>query len=183
MKKLMIIALGMMLLACDKADKPASSADAPAPSAALATDASAQTRAPLSDLDKMLVGCYTFGYNAHGKPDHAVLKVSADQNALVMQMKNEDKQKLWDTPESLQVLPASSDGFEFFKVNALNINAADVLAVAAREDKVMALGYVRPELKQLGALDSEFIINVAGAVNTVYKVPCDDVPMDLTVPS
>ncbi len=180
MKKLIIIALGMMLLACDKTDESTPTATtAPTTTA----DSNAQAAVALSDLGKMLVGCYTFGYNAHGKPDYAVLKVSADQNALVMQMKNADKALLWDVPESLQVLPASSDGFEFFKVNALNINAADVLAVAAREDKVMALGYVRPELKQLGALDSEFIINVAGAVNTVYKVPCDDVPMDLTVPS
>lgn len=179
MKKLMIIALTVMLSACNKADEPAS-----APTAAAGTvNNSTQTTAVLSDLDKKLVGCYTFDNNEQGVPDYAMLKISIAQDALVMQMKNDDKAVLWDAPERLQTLPALSDGFEFFKVNAININAADVLAVAAREDKVMAIAHIRPELKQMGVLDSEFIINVAGAVNTIYQVPCDDVPMDLTVPS
>lgn len=171
MKKWMVVAFAVILLLACTEPKSESGGD----------EALAGVNQPmrLSDTHQALVGCYTFAYNQQSYPDYAMLKLSMVGDVLAMQMKNADANKPWDDAEDLQALPIG-DGFEFFKVNALDVAMTDIMAVAARPDAVMAIARISPQAQNIKGLDSDVIIHIAGAVNTIYQVACDDVPMDLT---
>lgn len=122
-------------------------------------------------IDERFVGCYAFN-----KTDYAVLKISYD-NGFFMQMKNNDKHNIWDNKEPMTI---SSNNSQFFGTNALNLDPKDVQQIIVRTDEIMAIGQVDDSLVALNpALDSQFVVNLAGAVNTIYSVVCDDVPMNL----
>lgn len=122
-------------------------------------------------IDERFVGCYAFN-----KTDYAVLKISYD-NGFFMQMKNNDKHNIWDNKEPMTI---SSNNSQFFGTNALNLDPTDVQTLIVRTDEIMAIGQVDDSLVALNpALDSQFVVNLAGAVNTIYSVVCDDVPMNL----
>lgn len=119
------------------------------------------------------VGCYVL---EKGVP--AQIKITKTNDQYTMQMK-EDSEKVWDTAEPL-TLAGVSDGFVHFNANALNVNANDVAEILVRPDGVMALAQLKPAVANINPhLDSDVVMSILGAVNTVYKVACDDVPLDL----
>lgn len=127
------------------------------------------TQADLA-ASEQFVGCYTFN-----KDDLAMIKISHD-NSFAMQMKNNDKNNVWDTKEPMVIDPT---GFEFFKVNTLDISQTNIQSVIKRTDDVMAIALLDKAFVNVKGLDSTFAVNLAGAVTTIYKVDCDDIPMDL----
>lgn len=161
-KRFIKVGLGLFIVttlsACDNAQPPQSAQ-------------SVTTSKPAVASDERFVGCYAFN-----KTDYAVLKISYD-NGFFMQMKNNDKHNIWDNKEPMTI---SSNNSQFFGTNALNLDPKDVQMLIVRTDEIMAIGQVDDSLVALNpALDSQFIVNLAGAVNTIYSVVCDDVPMNL----
>lgn len=119
------------------------------------------------------VGCYSIDKN-----QPAQIKISQEQNGFVMQMKEADGKQVWDQPEVLQQQTAEQ-GWQFFSTNAINLSKSDVLGVLARPDNVMAMAQVAQASANTNPmLDSPYVVHLLGAVNTIYQVPCDDVPID-----
>lgn len=120
------------------------------------------------------VGCY-----AVKKDIPAQIKIAKTNNQYTMQMK-ENSDKVWDDAEPLTAVGVA-DGFGNFNANALNVKEDDVAQILVRPDGVMALAQLKPAVANINPhLDSDVIMSLFGAVNTVYKVACDDVPVDLT---
>lgn len=120
------------------------------------------------------VGCY-----AVKKGIPAQIKIAHTNQQYTMQMK-ENNDKVWDNAEPLTAVGVA-DGFSHFGANALNVKASDVVEILVRPDGVMALAHLKPALANINPhLDSDVLMSLFGTVNTVYKVACDDVPLDLT---
>lgn len=119
-------------------------------------------------------GCYTISYD-----EPAQIKISKQQDKWVMQMKEGvGKRTVWDKPEPLDELKVSQ-GWEFFKVNMLDLDKKDVQAIIARADGMLALAKVHDAAKNTNPrLDSEYVVFIAQGSNTIYKVACDDKPVN-----
>lgn len=114
-----------------------------------------------------LVGCYSIE-----KDVPAQIRVSQENERFFMQM--QEKQGGWDTPELLNNGDISAD-WSYFSMNALGLNQSDMQMILARPDGVMALGLVKPALVGINPhMDSPFVINIFGAVNTIYQADCGD---------
>ncbi len=121
-------------------------------------------------------GCYTIK-----KDGPAQIKISQTDGKWVMQMKEpQSSDKVWDNPEAL-VLIDTQKAWEFFGVNALGLDRADVEAVLARPDNMMLLAKVKSASKNVNPLlDSEFVVYIFRGSNTIYPVACDETPIDFT---
>lgn len=117
-----------------------------------------------------LVGCYAITKNTS-----AQIKISHD-TGYAMQMKELDGSgQTWDKPEPLEVL-SKDKAWEFFKVNALDLQSTDISHVIARPDGVMALAKLNSTITNINPLlDSEYVVHLFHDVSTIYQVPCDDV--------
>ncbi|OOR90250.1 hypothetical protein B0181_04895 [Moraxella caviae] len=134
-----------------------------------------QSDGALSSVIADFIGCYTV---SHDEP--AQIKLSEKDGKLVMQMKEAaNKGRVWDSPEPLEAL-SMAKGWQYFNVNALDLDSQDVSAVVARPDGMMALAKVRAEAANVNPLlDSEYVAYIVRGTNTIYKVACDDTPTDL----
>lgn len=121
------------------------------------------------------IGCYTINYHTP-----AQIKISQQNNQYVMQMKEPTGAKsVWDTPEPLNVMDIDA-AWDFFAVNALNLNKSDIQAVLARPDKMMVLAHIKPASKNINPmLDSAFVVYIFRGSNTIYQVECDDTLVDI----
>ncbi len=165
MNKLACIFLsGLCLVACNKNAAPTDNA--------VSTDATTQQQTNAVDAD-VFVGCYSVE-----KDVPAQIKISHDGAVFAMQMK-ENSPTIWDTPEALNTVSVA-EGWRYFSTNAINLNQSEVTAIIARADEVMAMAKVVDAAVNINPqLDSAYVVNIAGAVNTIYQVPCDEVPMEL----
>lgn len=116
------------------------------------------------------VGCYSV---EKGTP--AQIQISK-QDGYVMQMK--EPTGGWDAAETLEMLDLDK-AWEVYQVNALNLNKSDIKATLARPDGVMVISRLGEGVAVNPNLDSTHIINIFGATNTIYVVPCDEVGLDL----
>ena len=128
-----------------------------------------------ADAKDEFVGCYTIN-----KDTPAQIKISKNQDGYVMQMKEPRGAKtLWDNPESLKKVEPEQ-AWNFFRVNALDFGKDDVQAVIMRPDNMMVLTKVKDASKNVNPkLDSDFVVHIFGAVNTIYAVDCDDKQIDI----
>lgn len=129
-----------------------------------------------TDEADQLIGCYTVNKNTP-----AQIKISKQKNDYVMQMKEPKGAKTaWDKPEPLLKAASLEQGWEFFRVNSLDFTKDDTEAIIVRPDKRMALAKVKDASQNINPkLDSNFVIHIFGAVNTIYSVACDDTRMDI----
>lgn len=117
-------------------------------------------------------GCYSI---EKGSPAQILIK--SDTATPTMQMKEPNGG--WDTPESMRMLDGK-ESWEFYKVNALELNKEDILATIGREDGVMVVSALKPAVASVNPhIDSGFVVSLFGAVNTIYQVECDDVGLTL----
>lgn len=118
----------------------------------------------------VLVGCYTVSVD-----EPAQIKLSLNEGQLLMQMKEPaHAAQLWDAPEPL--LPLATDQIG----NYFNIDASQVTAVVARPDKMLVMAHVQPSYANVDPLmDSEYLAYIYKGANTIYKVACDEQPLDL----
>lgn len=121
-----------------------------------------------------LVGCYS----VH-KDSPAQIKISHDAG-YAMQMKEPDgASETWDKPEPLVALTFDK-AWEFFKTNTLDVQSADLSHVIARPDGMMVLAKINPTVRNVNPmLDSDYVMQLFGAVNTIYQVPCDEVRLEM----
>lgn len=123
-----------------------------------------------------LAGCYSVEKDT---PAQIRINLTADQYS--MQMK-ENTAAVWDDAEALNTLSVAA-GWRYFDRNAINLGQQDIQAIIARPDEVMALAALKSGVSNLNPhIDSDYAIMIAGMVNTVYRVACDDVPLDLATP-
>lgn len=125
-----------------------------------------------SDVAQMFVGCYTI---SHDEP--AQIKISTHAGKLVMQMKEPaNANRVWDNPEPLEIL-TKKDVANYFAIDAKKLDA-----IIARPDKLMVLAKVQTSHANLDPLlDSEYLAYIYRGANTIYKVVCDDAPVDIVV--
>lgn len=116
-----------------------------------------------------LVGCYTV---SHEEP--AQIKINQVEDGFNMQMReSEGSPDVWDKPEPLTVIDVDK-GWDYFKVNALDLNKNDVDAMIGRSDGMMVLAKVKDAAKNINPrLDSSYVMYIVQGSNTVYKVACD----------
>ncbi|MDO5651305.1 MAG: hypothetical protein Q4G13_04115 [Moraxella sp.] len=153
-------ALCVLLVGCDK---PASD------STATQTSHAAQTNA-ITDF----VGCYTTT-----KDTPALIKVNYQEGNWSMQMKEPSKSTPWDNPEPLSVISVD-EGWQYFAVNAIGLDKANVTHMLARPDRIMVLARLDSAAKNINPqLDSDFVAYIFQGSNTIYQVACDDTPMDI----
>ncbi|WP_066803167.1 hypothetical protein [Moraxella oblonga] len=133
---------------------------------------------PTPTTNNELVGCYS----VH-KDGTAQIKISHD-DGYVMQMKEPNgATQAWDKPEALDEL-ALDKAWEFFRVNTLDLQSADLSHVIARPDGMMALAKVNPTVANVNPLvDGGYVVHIVQGVNVIYQVPCDDVPLEIVKPS
>lgn len=119
----------------------------------------------------LLKNCFAF--EKGGVAEIVVEEVEA--HTFAMRMKEPDGS--WDMPEPMDSL-AEEQAWEFYKGNGLDLNSSDIYATVARTDGVMAISVLKSEIVTVKPhLDSNFIVNLFGATNTIYAVPCDDKPV------
>lgn len=125
-----------------------------------------------SDVAQMFVGCYTISHD-----DPAQIKISTHAGKLVMQMKEPaNANRVWDNPEPLEIL-TKKDVANYFAIDAKKLDA-----IIARPDKLMVLAKVQTSHANLDPLlDSEYLAYIYRGANTIYKVVCDDAPVDIVV--
>lgn len=121
------------------------------------------------------VGCYTID---KAKPSQ--IKINLDDNQYTMQMKEPIGAKtVWDKPEPLDVMTVDT-AWQFFGVNHLDLNKSDVEAVIARPDNMMVLAQVKTASHNTNPhLDSPYVVYIFRGANTIYKVACDDTPINI----
>lgn len=128
-----------------------------------------------SDQSLSLVGCYRVE-----KQGSAQIKINKSDIGYTMQMK--EPQGGWDTPEPMQAID-NEQAWEYFEVNSLGLNQADLAQTLVRHDGVMTLSALKGGVSAINpSLDSEFVVSLFGASNTIYQSACDDEPLDI-VPS
>lgn len=145
--------LGLSLVACQQSD------DTP--------------KSTQADESAVFEGCYSIDKN-----QPAQIKISQEQNGFVMQMKEAAGEQIWDQPEVLQQQTAEQ-GWQVFSTNHINLSKSDVIGILSRPDGVMAMAQVKQASANTNPmLDSNYVVHLLGAVNTIYQVPCDDTPID-----
>ncbi len=155
---LMTVASSTLLLACS--DKQA---------ADNAATSDSQAASEMGNL-ATFAGCYTV---SHGEP--AQIKISEQNGAWVMQMKEpKSANRVWDTPEPLEALD-KTDLKSYFSIDTDNVDAA-----IARPDKQLVMAHVLPAYANIDPLlDSEYLAFIYKGANTIYKVDCDEVNVDI----
>lgn len=115
-------------------------------------------------------GCYTV---SHDEP--AQIKISEQNGAWVMQMKEpKSANRVWDTPEPLEALDKKTLK-TYFSIDESNVDAA-----IARPDKQLVMAHVLPAYARMDPLlDSEYLAFIYKGANTIYKVDCDEVNVDI----
>jgi hypothetical protein len=115
-------------------------------------------------------GCYTVSSD-----EPAQIKVSQQDGAWVMQMKEPaSAQRVWDTPEPLEVVD-NSEIPKFFSIDPDNVDA-----VIGRPDRVLVMAHVKPVYANIDPLlDSEYLSYIYKGANTIYRVDCDAVNTDI----
>lgn len=153
-----IVASSSLLLACS--DKKAAQNEVAADN---------QTTAEAGNL-ATFAGCYTV---SHDEP--AQIKISEQNGAWVMQMKEpKSANRVWDTPEPLEALDKTNLK-KYFSIDADNVDA-----LIARPDKQLVMAHVLPAYANIDPLlDSEYLAFIYKGANTIYKVDCDDVNIDI----
>ena len=118
----------------------------------------------------VFAGCYTV---SHDEP--AQIKVSEQNGTWVMQMKEAvQAQRVWDEPEVLEPVDGSQLP-KYFSIDPDNVDA-----VLARPDRVLVMAHVKPVYANIDPLlDSEYLAYIYKGANTIYKVACDEVNVDL----
>lgn len=119
--------------------------------------------------EETLLGCYSVEKSAP-----AQILINNDNGKFTMQMKEPSGE--FDAPEGLSVI-AVDNVWQRYAVNALGLKKDDIEAALVRDDDVMALVKVRDEALLNPQIDSPFVMNLFGASNTVYQVPCDKTPV------
>nr|WP_169391975.1 hypothetical protein [Psychrobacter ciconiae] len=132
-----------------------------------ATNTAVNTKA--NDL-AVFSGCYTV---SHDEP--AQIKISEQNGAWVMQMKEpKSANRVWDNPEPLEALDKANLK-TYFSIDPDNVDA-----VIARPDKQLVMAHVLPAYANIDPLlDSEYLAFIYKGANTIYKVDCDDVNVDI----
>lgn len=115
-------------------------------------------------------GCYTVSFD-----EPAQIKISEQNGAWVMQMKEpKSANRVWDTPEPLEALDKANLK-KYFSIDADNVDA-----VIGRPDKQLVMAHVLPAYANIDPLlDSEYLAFIYKGANTIYKVECDDVNVDI----
>lgn len=146
----------------------------------------------------MFAGCYTvshdepaqikisYGSYQLGKPASTTSnnsdnlapdnkKEAASVTGWYMQMKEPASAKrIWDDPEPLEVLDNAQTSTYF------SIDPEQVEAMLARPDRFMVIAHVTPTYVNIDPLlDSEYLAYIYRGANTIYKVECDEVNLDL----
>lgn len=119
--------------------------------------------------EQALLGCYSVEKSAP-----AQMMISHNDGKFTMQMKEPTGE--FDAPEGLSVIGVD-EVWQRYAVNALGLKKDDIEAALVRDDDVMALVKVRDEALLNPQIDSPFVMNLFGASNTVYQVPCDKTPV------
>lgn len=121
------------------------------------------------------IGCYTINFHSP-----AQIKISEQDNKLVMHMKEpKGAKEIWDKPEPLQTID-NNQAWEYFKVNTLDLNKTDVQSAITRPDKLMTLLKIKEASKNINPkLDSDYVVYIFQGANTIYKVECDDTQVDI----
>lgn len=122
------------------------------------------------EVAEIFSGCYSV---SHDEP--AQIKISEQQGALVMQMKEPERAKrVWDDPEPLEVVD-SQQAQKYFSIDPNNLDA-----LIARPDRVFVLAHVKSAYANIDPLlDSEYLTYIYKGGNTIYKVECDEVNTDI----
>lgn len=120
--------------------------------------------------DEDFVGCYGVQ-----KGDPAQIKIS-QADTYVMQMKEPDGS--WDQPEVLQSVELDK-AWQSYASNGLSLQKTNIKATLARPDGVMIISRLKQGSAVNPLLDSTHIVALFGATNTIYRVPCDDVGVQL----
>lgn len=134
-------------------------------------------KTPRQSADELpsLVGCYRIE-----KQGSAQIKINQNDQSYTMQMK--EAQGGWDTPEPMQLIDTGR-AWEYFEVNSLGLHQSDLAQSLVREDGVLTLSVLKSGVSAINPnLDSEFVVSLFGASNTIYQSACDDEPLDI-VPS
>lgn len=145
-----------------------------APESANIDTGSSDDRFALKAHSGMMGKCYSLT-----KDFPATIKIDEDRVAqkITMQMKEPDGS--WDTPEPMRSLE-KSEAWQYYEVNMLGLTKDDIAGTVVREDGVMAISSLSPLVSSINPhLDSDYIVSLFGTVNTIYEVPCDDVPVDI----
>lgn len=118
--------------------------------------------------DDGLVGCYTIEQGTA-----AQIWLHRIDDKLVMQMKEPTgSQTAWDKPEAMDT-PSVAQGFTHFSTNRLDVTVSDVQSIAVRPDGVFAIARLSDAAANTNPLlDSPVIVQLFGAVNTIYQAPC-----------
>lgn len=125
---------------------------------------------PAAAALSVFAGCYTV---SHDEP--AQIKISEQNGTWVMQMKEAAQaQRVWDEPEALEQVEVSQIP-QYFSIDPDNVDA-----VLARPDRVLVMAHVKPVYANIDPLlDSEYLAYIYKGANTIYKVECDDVNVDM----
>ncbi|SPX85127.1 Uncharacterised protein [Moraxella ovis] len=124
---------------------------------------------PVATSSGDLIGCYTV---SHEEP--AQIKINQVEGGFNMQMRElEGSPNVWDKPAPLAVIDVDK-GWDYFKVNTLDLNKNDVDAMIGRSDGMMVLAKVKDTAININPrLDSSYVMYIVQGSNTVYKVACD----------
>ncbi|GAA0312945.1 hypothetical protein [Psychrobacter aestuarii] len=116
-------------------------------------------------------GCYTV---SHDEP--AQIRISEQAGKWVMQMKEPVGAKtVWDEPSALEEI-GRGEIPKYFSIDPKHVDA-----LLARPDKVMVMAHVTSAYANIDPLlDSQYLAYIYRGANTIYKVDCDTVNVDMT---
>lgn len=118
---------------------------------------------------ELFEGCYKV---SHDEP--ANIKVSQQGQGLVMQMKEpKSANRVWDDPEPLEPVPLDKTS-KYFSINPKNLDA-----MIGRPDRVLVIAKVKQAYVNIDpSLDSDYLGYIFQGANTIFKVECDDTPVN-----
>lgn len=161
-----VFVVALCVLGCQKSPNASSQSEQ--------SSAAQQASKPMSK-HLSLVGCYRIEQQGS-----AQIKINQDEQGYTMQMK--EPQGGWDTPEPMQPIDAAR-AWEYFEVNSLGLHQTDLAQSLVRQDGVLTLSVLKNGVSAINpSVDSQFVVSLFGASNTIYQSVCDDVPLDI-VPS
>jgi|GEM_PF-326555 len=115
-------------------------------------------------------GCYTV---SHDEP--AQIRISEQAGKWVMQMKEPvGAAEVWDEPTELEEIN-NGEVPKYFSIDPQHVDA-----LLARPDNVMVMAHVKTAYANIDPLlDSEYLAYIYRGANTIFKVDCDSVNVDL----
>lgn len=161
--------MGLCLPACDNLGKSDNSESNQAYDEFKDDDEDKQS---LKANSRIFSGCYTVD-----KSEPAQIKVSQQDNGLVMQMKEPvSAKRVWDSPEPLEILDVNQSS------NYFSIESKEVTHLIARPDKLLVIAHVDSAFANMDPLlDSDYLGYILQGANTIFKVECDDIHSDEVV--